>query len=303
MSAIEHASERTLPWRGGALRERGVHAAVLLLTLAVAAALVFPLWSVLSQGAAVLSLEFLTTAPLNAGRAGGIAPILVSTGLIVTLSLAAALPLAFSTAVLLYECLAPNHPLAIAVRGSLDALAGVPSIVFGLFGVSLFCRQFGLGYSIAAGGLTLGCMVLPTLARVFCSAFEALGDQYRVAGAALGLSRAAILWRVTLPMALPALSAGAVLALARALAETALLLFTSGYADRMPASLSDSGRSVSVHIYELATNVPGGARSAHGSALVLLLALGALSVAVHAATTGMHRRLTGSRIKLQARLA
>lgn len=291
----QHALAGTIGMR----REQGIHLAVALVTLTVASLLIWPLWSVLSQGASVLSLEFVTTAPANAGRAGGIAPILASTGLIVTLSLATALPLAFSTAVLLHECLAPSHPLAVVVRGSLDALAGVPSIVFGLFGVSLFCRQLGLGYSIAAGGLTLGCMVLPTLARVFSSAFEALGDQHRVAAAALGLSRATTLWRVTLPLALPALSAGIVLALGRALAETALLLFTSGYADRTPTSLLDSGRSVSVHIYELATNVPGGVPFAYGSALVLLLLLAALSVAMHAITKRMQRRLTGSRIELE----
>jgi phosphate transport system permease protein len=119
-----------------------------------------------------------------------------------------------------------------------------------------------------------------------------------VAGAALGVSRAAVLRHVTLPVALQALCAGVVLALARALAETAVLLFTSGYADRMPTSLADSGRSVSVHIYELATNVPGGTPAAYGSALVLLLALGLLSVALHAATGCMQRHLTGSRVRL-----
>lgn len=284
--------------RSNQRREQALHLAAALLTLAVAAVLAWPLWSVLSQGAAVLTLDFLRQAPANAGRAGGIAPILVSTALIVAVALAAALPLAFCTAVLLHECLAPGQRLAVLLRGSLDALAGVPSIVFGLFGLSFFCRQLGLGYSIAAGGLTLGCMILPTLARVFSSALEALGDQHRLAGTALGVSRAAVLWRVTLPLALPALCAGVVLALSRALAETAVLLFTSGYADRMPDSLADSGRSVSVHIYELATNVPGGTPAAYGSALVLLLALAVLSVALHAATGRLHRHLTGSRTRL-----
>ncbi len=283
---------------GSQWRERGLHLAAVLLTLGVATVLVWPLWSVVSQGCSMLSLDFLLTTPANAGRAGGIAPILVSTGLIVVIALAASLPLAFCTAVLLNECLAPGHALAVVLRGSLDALAGVPSVVFGLFGLSFFCRQLGLGYSIAAGGLTLGCMILPTLARVFTSAFEALGSQYRIAGAALGISRAAVLWHLTLPVALQALCAGVVLALARALAETAVLLFTSGYADRMPTSVADSGRSVSVHIYELATNVPGGTPAAYGSALVLLLALGLLSVALHAATGCMQRRLTGARVRL-----
>ena len=281
-------------------REQAVHLATLLVTFGVASVLVWPLWSVLQHGGAALSLEFISTAPTHAGRSGGIAPVIVSTALIVAVSLAASLPLALCTAVLLNERLAPGGPLAIALRGSLDALAGVPSIIFGLFGLSFFCRYLGMGYSIMAGGLTLGCMILPTLARVFGTALESLGDQYRLGGSALGLSRGAVLWQLTLPMALPALCAGVVLALARGLAETAVLLFTSGYADRMPESLADSGRSLSVHIYELATNVPGGTRAAYGSALVLLLALGGLSAALHAGTGWVQGRLLGSRVRVVA---
>lgn len=274
----------------------GISSALLLaLALSTAAVLAWPLMSVVVHGIDVLAIDFLLSAPRDAGRSGGVGPILVSTSLITMISLAVALPLAFSAAVVLGEVLAPQGLAATVVRGSLDVLAGVPSVVFGLFGLSLFCRTLGLGYSIAAGGLTLACMILPTLARSFGDAFEATGRHHRVAAAALGLSRAEILWRVTVPIALPGLCAGVLLALTRALAETALLLFTSGYSDRMPGSVLDSGRSISVHIYELSTNVPGGMPSAYGSALVLLLLLAMMSYSLHLASRWMHHRLTGDR--------
>lgn len=263
-------------------------------SLLVAAMLLWPLVIVLSNGAQALSIEFLTQSPSDAGRGGGILPILASTLAIVSVSLAAALPLAFAIAVMLTEVSGPAGRLTIFMRSSLDILAGVPSVVFGLFGLSLFCRQLGMGYSIAAGGLALACMILPTLARALTTALEAAGEHYRASGVALGLSKQAILWNVTIPVAMPGICAGLVLALTRALTETAVLLFTSGYSDRMPESIMDSGRSISVHIYDLSTNVPGGMPNAYGSALALLLMLAALSLVVHCATNWMHKRMTGA---------
>jgi phosphate transport system permease protein len=270
-------------------------------TLLCAAAMLMPLWEVVSRGLGLISLDFVLTAPTDAGRGGGIAPVLVSTLWVVALALGLAMPLALAAAVSLNEWLDPRGRVAATLRVSLDVLAGVPSIVFGLFGLAFFCRQLGMGYSIAAGAATLACMVLPTLARALTSALEAVPEEPRLAGAALGLSKATVLWRVTLPLALPGVCAAVMLALTRALAETALLLFTSGYSDRMPGSVWDSGRTVSVHIYDLATNVPGGTTQAYASALVLLLVLALLSAAVHAAVGGMHRHATGASTKTPQR--
>jgi len=260
------------------------------LVLLAVMAMLMPLADIVIHGLPAISWEFSSENPSDAGRSGGIASILVSTALIVGVSRAAAVPLAFGTALLLSEYLSPTSIAASFIRGSLDILAGVPSVVFGLFGLALLCRYLELGYSILAGGLTLACMILPTLTRTMCAAFEALGNQYRIAGSALGMSRAAVLLNVSLPLALPAITAGIVLGLTRALAETAVLLFTSGYADRMPASLHDSGRSMSLHIYELATNVPGGESAAYGSALVLIFLLGVLSYAMHALSHRVQQR-------------
>ncbi|CAA9412158.1 Phosphate transport system permease protein PstA [uncultured Leptolyngbya sp.] len=239
----------------------------------VIGALLWLLTDIFWHGIGQISWDFLTTQPLNAGREGGIAPILVSTGLIVGVCMSVAMPLGVGTAVLLAEFTAPESWLGRLVRLSLDALAGVPSIVFGLFGNAFFCKTLGLGFSILSGGLTLACMVLPILIRSTQEGFRAVPEEYRRSAAALGLSRTATLWELLLPAAMPGLVVGFLLGLGRAIAETAALIFTSGYVDRMPESIWDSGRALSVHIFDLAMNISGGESHAYGSALVLVTIL------------------------------
>mgnify|MGYP002621844072 CR=1 FL=1 len=149
----------------------------------------------------------------------------------------------------------------------------MPSIVFGLFGTVFFCQVLGFGFSIWAGGFTLACMVLPILIRTAEEGLRAVPDDYRRAAASLGISRTTTLIKLQLPAALPALTAGFVLGLARAAAETAALLYTSGYVDRWPESFSDSGRALTVHIYKMAMDVSGGEEKAYGAALVLIVIL------------------------------
>lgn len=239
----------------------------------VTGALLWLLSDVFWHGIGQISWEFLTTPPSNAGREGGIAPILVSTALIVGVCLAVSIPISVGTAILLAEFASSSSGLGLLVRLSLDVLAGVPSIVFGLFGNAFFCKTLGMGFSILSGGLTLACMVLPILIRSTQSGFQAVPNDYRRSAAALGISRTAILWELLLPDAMPGIAVGLLLGLGRAISETAALIFTSGYVDRMPESLFDSGRSLCVHIYDLAMNVSGGEPHAYASALVLIVFL------------------------------
>lgn len=225
------------------------------------------------QGASRIDWAFLVSVPSKAGRSGGIGPILVATLLLLVVAIVAAVPIALATAVLLSEYASRGSRIQVWVGTSLDVLAGMPSIVFGLFGNALFCVWLGMGFSILSGGLTLACMILPVLIRSAETGLRMLPDEWRHGAAALGLSRATLLRTVLLPAAAPALTAGLMLGISRAMAETAALIFTSGYVDRMPSSLMDSGRAISVHIYDLSMNVAGGDQSAYASALVLIAML------------------------------
>ena len=236
-------------------------------------------------GVSQLSWSFLVESPRNARGDGGIASVLVSTVWILAICVVVVVVLGTGAAVWLAEYAARTGARARWVRRSLDVLAGVPSIVFGLFGSVLFGAWLGLGFSILAGGLTLACMVLPIYIRAAEAGLRAVPDDQRRAAAALGLSRTTTLWRVLLPGASAGLAVGLVLGIGRAAAETAALLYTAGYVDRMPTSWLDSGRSLSVHIFDLSMNVHGGEGNAYAAALVLvglLLAINLVASAISA---------------------
>ena len=250
------------------------------------------LWDILWHGLSHISWTFLTAPPRNAGREGGIGPIIVSTALILGVCLGVSLPIGVGTAVLLAEFTTDDSLFGRLIRRSLDVLSGVPSIVFGLFGNAFFCQMLGLGFSILSGGLTLACMVLPILIRSTEEGFRAVPAGYRLSAAALGFSRSTTLVHLLLPAAVPGLLVGLVLGVGRAMAETAALIFTSGYVDRMPESLLDSGRALSIHIFDLSMNVSGGDAHAYASALVLVVLLLAINgTASWLAEHWLHRRI------------
>lgn len=260
--------------------------------LLVAAIFMWLLGDLIRQGAGHLSWAFFISEPENAGRAGGIAPILIATLSILAVALATALPLGLGTAVWLAEYTRHGGRVGQGVRLSLDVLAGVPSIVFGLFGYAFFCVFLKLGFSILAGGLTLACMILPILIRTSEAGISAVSDDWRRGAHALGMSRGAALWHILLPAAAPAITAGLLLGIGRATAETAALIYTSGYVDRMPESLSDSGRALAVHIYDLSMNVTGGDHAAYASALVLI----GLIIVIHVGALAVSDRWLSRRI-------
>ncbi len=241
------------------------------------------IWDLVRLGLPRLSWDFLFGEVDDAGRAGGIAPLLVSTLWILLCCLVVAIPFGIGCALWLSEFVRRGSLVARLVTGGVDLLSSVPSIVFGLFGMVFFAQTLGMGFSILSGGLTLACMILPLLVRTTLTALESIPADLRPASAALGLTRTTSTVKVLLPAALPGIVAGITLGIARALSETAALLFTSGYATRMPGSFFDSGRALSVHIYDLALNVANGGPMASSSALVLLtliLVVNAVAVAL-----------------------
>lgn len=274
------------------MTERLFTAVIWAAALLLVAFFMWLLGDIVVQGADRLDWAFLTSAPENAGRAGGVAPMLVSTLLILAVAMLVSVPLGLAAAVWLAEYTRRGGGIGNVVRLSLDALAGVPSIVFGLFGYAFFCIALELGFSIVSGGLTLACMILPILIRASEAGITAVSDEWRYAAHALGMTRASALWHILLPAAAPAVTAGLLLGIGRATAETAALIFTSGYVDRMPESLSDSGRALAVHIYDLSMNVTGGDGAAYASALVLIV----LIVSTHAAASALSERWLSRRI-------
>ena len=222
------------------------------------------------RGVHQLSFDFLVQPPTDAGRAGGISTILIGTLALLGVALRSALPIGLGTALLLSEVTRTDTAFGRLVRRSLDVLAGVPSIVFGLFGLAFFVQFLGWGWSILSGGMTLACMILSLFVRTIEESLRAVPQSMRQGAAALGLSEATELWHLTLPSATPGITACLVLSIGRALAETAALLFTTGAALRMPESVFDSVRALSHHIYLLAIEVPGGQDRGYAAAVVLV---------------------------------
>lgn len=245
-------------------------ALLLLLVAAPVLSMVLAIWQ---QGQAVISVDFLLQDPARAGKAGGIASLIISTAWILAVCLAVAVPVGLGCALYLSEEVPPGSRREQGLGFVLDVLAATPSIVFGLFGYQLFAITLGFGFSILSGGLALSLMVLPLMIR---SAEQALRDVprgYRDAAAAVGATRLGWITRILVPSAASGIAVGIILSIGRALAETAVLLFTAGYVLRRPDSVLDSGRALSVHIYDMAMHVPGGADRAAATALVLVTGL------------------------------
>ena len=231
------------------------------------------IYSIFYAGISQVDWAFLTEAPSDAGLSGGIAPIIKSTLLITLVCICTTIPFGVGTAIYLSEYLPSNSRMGVLIRTLLDTLAATPSIVFGLFSYAFFCETLGMRASILVGGLTLACMILPIFIRVAEAGIREVSDDHRRGAMALSLSRTTTTFWIVLPKALPSLFAAFTLGLSRALAETAALIFTSGSAMRDPESLFDSGRSLSVHIYELSLIPGGGNERAFATATVLVALL------------------------------
>lgn len=236
--------------------------------IALLIVIVFFVWiigDILVGGLQNISLNFLVEAPFSAGRKGGILPIIVSTLLILFLTITFVLPMGVLCALYLFFY---NNKFFLRL---IYILSGVPSIVFGLFGNVLFCEVMGLGFSILSGALTLTLMALPLFITTFLEGLKQVPQGYLKTLESLAIGKYTAFKKILLPQSSLHLIMALSLSLGRASAETAALIFTSGYVDRMPESIFDSGRSLSVHIYDLSMNVPGGNTNALNSAFILII--------------------------------
>jgi phosphate transport system permease protein len=232
---------------------------------------VFLATDIVVKGLPGISGGYFTGAVRDGGRAGGIGPVIVSTLVLVILSTLMALPFSLGGAILCSELLRRHPRLERTFRRSYDVMAAVPSVALGLVGWTLFSEGLGLGFSLLAGSLTLVLMLTPIMTVAFLVGLDSVPRALREECLSLGVTRWQALWLQIIPAARPALLAGLALAVGRATAETAALVLTSGISTRMPGSLLDSGASLSVHVYHMARDVPGGEARAYSAALALLV--------------------------------
>ncbi len=232
------------------------------------------------NGIGVISWEFLFTAPRSGMREGGIWPALLGTVFLTFGTAIAAFPLAIATAIYLAEYAGDNR-LTRWVRLAIVNLAGIPSIVYGLFGLGAFVLFLNLGTSIVAGSLTLGLMTLPVVISTAEEALLAVPQEFRTVSLSLGATRWQTIRHQVLPHALPGIITGIILGLGRAAGETAPILFTVAafYLPHLPKSLLDQTMALPYHLYVISTQVPGMPEEVqYGTALVLLALVLSLNI-------------------------
>ncbi len=203
---------------------------------------------VLLNGIGHINWEFLSTAAK--GHEGGILPMIVSTVAVVLVAVGISTPIGVCAAIYLVEYAKPGKVVR-AIRFATETLAGIPSIIYGMFGMIFFVNLLKLGFSILAGAVTLSIMVLPTIVRTTEEALKAVPIGFKEGSLALGASKLRTISRVILPSAIPGILAAIILSIGRIVGETAALYFTAGTVPRMPTAIMDSARTLSVHLYLL----------------------------------------------------
>jgi phosphate transport system permease protein len=243
-----------------------------LITLVVVVPILLVIGTVVWQGIGAINWEFLTAVPHGGMKAGGIFPAIVGTLLLTLCTALAAIPVGVGGAIYLSEY-AHDTWFTRAIRLAIINLAGIPSIVYGLFGLGMFVLFLRFGTSILAGSLTLAIMTLPVIISAAEEALRAVPTEFRTVSASLGGTRWQGIRNIVLPQALPGVITGIILGLLRAAGETAPILFTAAafFLPRLPQSPFDQTMALPYHLYVISTQVPGmPLEIQHGTALVLL---------------------------------
>ena len=240
-----------------------------------------------------LDLAFLTSYPSDGLRGGGILPAIYGTACLVTLTALLSLPPGLATAIYLVE-FSPDGLVARLIRAALFTLSGIPSVVFGLFGLGVFVLLLGIGSSLLAASLTLALLVLPLIIACAEAALASVPSEWREASLALGCTRMQTIRHLVLPQAAPGLVTGTILAVGRAAGETAPILFTGAafYLTDLPRTVYDQVMALSYHLYVLSTTVAG-ASDARKAAVALTLLV--LVLTFSSAGVVLRRRYLGER--------
>jgi phosphate transport system permease protein len=263
-----------------------------LIALVVVIPILLVIGTIIARGMGAISWEFLVAMPRDGMKAGGIFPAIVGTLLLTLGTALAAIPIGVGGAIYLAEY-ARDTWLTRTIRLALINLAGIPSVVYGLFGLGLFVLFLQFGTSILAGSLTLAIMTLPIIISAAEEALRAVPTEFRTVNASLGGTRWQGIRRVVLPQALPGIITGVILGLLRAAGETAPILFTVAafYLPRLPHSPFDQTMALPYHLYVISTQVPGmPLEIQYGTALVLLVVVLSMNVLATAIRSYFRRR-------------
>ena len=246
---------------------------------------------ILINGLPHISWEFLTTSPKDFGAEGGILPMIVSTIYVTFFAVLIATPIGVGSAIYLYEY-AGEGKFVKAIRFCSESLASLPSIIFGLFGLAFFVEFLNLGWCILSASLTLAIMAMPTIMRTAENALEAVPPNYREGSLGMGATRWQTIENVILPAALPGIITGVILGMARAIEETAAIMYTVGSSTAIPITIFDPARPLPLHLYMLATegiSIP----NTFATATVLIVIILAITISTNYLVDRYQKKMMG----------
>ncbi|OEC85994.1 MULTISPECIES: phosphate ABC transporter permease PstA [Methanobacterium] len=246
---------------------------------------------ILYKGLPVVNMSFIFSNPVDSGKSGGIFPMIVSSLYVTFLAVIIATPLGVGAAVYLSEYAGENN-LVKLIRFGAETLASIPSIVYGLFGLAFFVVYLGLGWCVLSGGLILAIMALPTILQVAEVSLEAVPASYREGSLAIGATKWQTIYNVVLPAAVPGITTGVILGLARAISEAAAIMFAVGAALSVPISIFDPARPLPLHLYILATEGIS-LDNAYGTAAVLVLIVLIITVVTNTLVERYSKKMMG----------
>jgi phosphate transport system permease protein len=248
--------------------------------------LLFVIIYIFRSQAGFLNLKFLFSAE------AGILPMIVTTLYVVLVSVAVALPVGIFTAIFLNEY-SGNSSFVRILRLAIETLAGIPSIIYGLFGLLVFCRMLNLGQSIIAGAFTLSIMILPVIIRTTEESLKSIPDSVREGSLALGATKFQTIFFVVLPSALPGIVTSVILAIGRVVGESAPVLLTVGISKTLPRSIFESGRTLTIHLYYLTNEAvrPEDFGIAFATAAVLVILVVIINTSTKIITSNFRKKL------------
>ena len=252
--------------------------------------LVYILFYIFKSSAGFFNIPFI----FRSAEEGGIFPMVVTTVYVVLVSIAIALPIGIITAIFLNEY-SGNSSLIRLLRLAIETLAGIPSIIYGLFGLLVFCRVLGFGQSILSGAFTLSIMILPVIIRTTEESLKSVPDSFREGSLSLGATKSQTIFFVVLPSALPGIVTSVILAIGRVVGESAPVLLTVGLSKNIPRSIFESGRTLTIHLYYLTNEAiqPDDFGIAFATAVVLVILVMIINTLTKIITSSARKRLGG----------